>query len=222
MGSFLYFLVCHPPCTPYTPLKMCGRFALGVPVRILPPFQSHADLFPWKADEIRAGIVHHFPRMLNNPHAAARRARQGNAGRERQRQDRQRRRTRQAGAGEVTLGAAAPQHAEQPEEEEEEPLEWPASDAEDQDAAIAQQGEEDEGAIAAQLQWENEDRFRHGNFNVAPRSNGVVLRLRPTQESGSDLRLRGGGEGGEIVEVPREEVKDPFDVGNQELVIETM
>ena len=105
-------------------------------------------------------------------------------------------------------------------EEDEEPLEWAASD-EEQGDQTAQQGE-DEQAIASRLQWENEDRFRHGNFNVAPRSNGVVLRLRPTQDAGSDLRLRGGGEGGEIVDVAREDVKDPYDVGNQELVIETM
>lgn len=160
--------------------------------------------------------------MLNNPHVAARRARQGDAGRERQRQDRQRRRGRQAGGGQTGRQAVAPEVAEQPQEEEEEPLEWPASDEEEQDAGAVQQGDEDERSIAARLQWENEDRFRHGNFNVAPRSNGVVLRLRPTQESGSNLRLRGGGEGGEIVELTREEGKDPFEIGNQELVIETM
>lgn len=126
---------------------------------------------------------------------------------------------REAGGGGPGRRAVVPEVAAQ-QEEEEEPLEWPVSD-EDQDVPPAQDGE-DEQAIAARLQWENEDRFRHGNFNVAPRSNGVVLRLRPTQDAGSDLRLRGGGEGGEVVEVAREDVKDPYDVGNQELVIETM
>lgn len=102
------------------------------------------------------------------------------------------------------------------EEEEEEAYEWPASDEE----AVPAAGEQDEQDLAPRLQWENEERFRQGNFNVAPRSNGVVLRLRPT---GSDLRLRGGGEGGEAVEVKETgEKRSLWDIGDQELVIETM
>lgn len=175
-----------------------------------------------KADEIRAGIVHHFPRMLGNPQAAAQRAQQGRAGRERQRHDRERRRGRRVARGGSGRRAVTPEIPEQ--QEDEEPLEWPASD---EDQAAPQ--EEDEHAIAARLEWENEERFRQGNYNVAPRSNGVVLRLRPSRNSqtaggSTEVRLRGGGEGGEVVEVLREDVKakNVFDVGDQELVIETM
>jgi hypothetical protein len=155
--------------------------------------------------------------MLNNPRAAARRARAGAENRVRRAEERQRRRGRQAGRGAARSSAA---RVEVQPQEEEEAYDWPASD-EDAAPAAAQDAEEDEQAIAAGLQWENEERFRQGNYNVAPRSNGVVLRLRPT---GSDLRLRGGGEGGEVVDVKQQgaDKRDPFDVGDQELVIETM
>lgn len=174
-----------------------------------------------QANEIRAGIVHHFPRMLNNPRAAARRARQGEQDRARQRQDRQRRRGRQAVGRTAVRSAATPEAAAQPDDDEE-AFDWPASDEEAQAAGVVQEGEQDEQALAAQLEWENEERFRQGNYNVAPRSNGVVLRLRPAHASGSDLRLRGGGQEGEVVETKSEAKQDPLDIGDQELVIETM
>ncbi|KAJ9113901.1 hypothetical protein QFC19_000095 [Naganishia cerealis] len=225
---------------------MCGRFALGVPVRSSTSFGYPRKLTPRselttetktkKANEIRAGVVHHFPRLLGNPDAAVARAQQGEAGRSRQRADRQRRRARQDGAGRGSApggdqGPSVPVEEEQGQEEE---LDWPETDEEPHLEEI-QPDEEVMQVATARLRWENEERFRQGNYNVAPRSNGVVLRLKPSSSSrsqdgddhrasGSDLRLRGGGALGEFVEnggVQQEE-KKLLDVGNQELVLETM
>jgi hypothetical protein len=198
---------------------MCGRFALGVPVSPIHRTRRTTLQPSSQASEIRAGIVHHFPRMLNNPRAAARRARAGAEERVRRAEERQRRRGRGAARGAAAQASAARSSAReevppQEFEEEDEAYEWPASDEDVAPAAA----EEDEQALGAMLHWENEERFRQGNFNVAPRSNGVVLRLRP---SSSDLRLRGGGEGGEVVE-EKEKERGLLDIGDQELVIETM
>ncbi|KAJ9116947.1 hypothetical protein QFC22_004605 [Naganishia vaughanmartiniae] len=211
---------------------MCGRFALG-----LPPA------------EIRMGVANHFPRLLRNPEARAARARHGEQGRQRQRQDRERRRARAGGVVVRGSGDVLQQESgEQRGDAEEEELEWPVSEQDESftttttAAAAAAAGrasdnpedEEELAAAAARLRWEDEERFRIGNYNVAPRSNGVVLRLRPRSRSQSrqaeaeegqesDLRLRGGGEEGESVSRMKEaDGKNVWDVGDQELVIETM
>ena len=70
---------------------------------------------------------------------------------------------------------------------------------------------------AESIPWDDEERWRPENFNVAPRSNCPVIVMRSMA-----ARMRGGGSDVESQGKPEEEAEDAINIGDQVLGIETM
>lgn len=158
------------------------------------------------------GVAAYLPNVTGGqrrPAGGQQRQIRAQAGQERRDRDRVRRERRRGGPVNAT-----------PDEE----IDAPADEPESSDAATDDEEEQMSQAEQARrlreraqsIPWDDEERWRAENYNVAPRSNCPVVLLRPTA-----ARLRGGGEGGEKIVSDTMEEKE-FDIGNQKLNIETM
>jgi hypothetical protein len=135
-----------------------------------------------------------------------RRAQLGQDRRERDRIRRERRR-----------GDPVNQQLEAVEETEEEQGGSSAAESDIDDGLSQHERERRRRERAESIPWDDEERWRPENFNVAPRSNCPIIVMRPVA-----ARLRGGGGGGESYEKPKDVVEAAIDMGDQALCIETM
>lgn len=141
--------------------------------------------------------------------------RRAQLGRDRRERDRVRRERRRGGV------------ADQQEEDHEEASDGPEDRQDEDDDGVSEADPEDgmsqherdrrRRERAESIPWDDEERWRPDNFNVAPRTNCPIVVMRPTA-----AQLRGGGDGGDGQDKPSIEVEDGFDLGDQALSIETM
>jgi len=158
------------------------------------------------------GVANYLPNATGGqryPAGGQQRQRRAQAGQERRDRDRIRRERRRGGPVNATPDEETDAPADEPEESD------AATDGEEEEMSQAEQARRLRER-AQSIPWDDEDRWRAENYNVAPRSNCPVVLLRPTA-----ARLRGGGEGGENV-VSDTATDKELDFGNQKLNIETM
>lgn len=189
---------------------MCGRFALGLNVSPSISYPSNSPvnclMMSFQAEEVRTGVAANFPQYL------------GEQRRERARIQRDRRQVRDR--------ASPPAQPEQQERA------TAADDQdEDEDGLSDNERQQRRHTRAASVPWDEEEiaHWRPGNFNIAPRSNVAVVRLRTRAEEREVSRLRGGGDGGEKVESEsrlsegmKHKGEGAVDLGKQEICIESM